>query len=241
MAHSHACTGLAAGAATLPLAPVHGPVATAAWVAAWGGAALLPDFDQGGISWKRALPRPTGSTVAQMWGPLTTTAASLVGRLAGGHRWGTHDPLLAPVLFGALAWAAALHPVTSLAVLAFVTGAALRGCHFVIPGQVETTVLGNLALSFGLAWWVLDRHPAGVPWLPWAVAGGVLVHVVGDWLTVGGVPRPLAVPLALLGGRRRRTALGLFRTGARVEHAIAALAVALTAVLLARHLLLPLL
>ena len=237
MAHSHACTGLTAGAATLPLAPVHGPLGAVAWVAVWGGAALLPDFDQGGISWKRALPRPTGSTVAQMWGPLTTGAAALVGRLAGGHRWGTHDPLLAPLVFGALAWAAALNPWTSLVALAFVVGAALRGCHFVIPGTVETTVVGNLALSFGLAWWVLQRTPGGVEWLPWAVAGGVLVHVLGDWRTVGGVPLPLATPLALLGGRRRRTALGLFRTGARVEHSVAAVAVLAAAVLLARHLL----
>ncbi|WP_432533104.1 metal-dependent hydrolase [Kineococcus arenarius] len=238
MAHSHACTGLAAGAATLPLAPLHGPVGAVAWVAVWGGAALLPDFDQGGISWKRALPRPTGSTVAQMWGPVSTLAAAGVGRLAGGHRWGTHDPLLAPLLFGALAWAAALHPWTSLAVLALVTGAALRGCHFVIPGRAETTVVGNLLLSFGTAWWVLHRTPTGVPWLPWAVAGGVLVHVLGDWLTVGGVPRPLAVPAAVLTGRRRRTALGLFRTGARVERTIAALAFTTAAGLLARHLLL---
>lgn len=222
MAHSHACTGLAAGAATLPLAPVHDLAGTLGWVAAWGGAALLPDFDQGSLNWRRGFPRPTGSTAATMWGPVSTAAASVVGRLAGGHRWGTHDPVLAPVAFGALAWAAALNRWTSLLLLAFVIAAALRACHFVVPGRLETTVVGNLVLSWGAAWAVLTWTSTDLTWLPWAVAGGVLVHVLGDWLTVGGVPLPLAV---LLAGRRRgprwRTALGLFRTGHRVEHVVA--------------------
>lgn len=222
MAHSHACTGLAAGAATLPLAPVHDLAGTLGWVAAWGGAALLPDFDQGGISWRRGFPRPTGSTVATMWGPVTTTAASFVGRIAGGHRWGTHDPLVAPLVFGALAWAAAQTPWTSVLVLAFVIAAALRACHFVIPGSLETTVVGNLLLSWAAAYAVVTHTVTDLTWLPWAVAGGVAVHVVGDWLTVGGVPRPLAVVLAgRRRGRRWRTSLRLFRTGHPVEHVVA--------------------
>ena len=47
LGHSHALSGLAAGAATLPWAPVHGTVSQVAWVAAVGGFAMLPDLDEG--------------------------------------------------------------------------------------------------------------------------------------------------------------------------------------------------
>ncbi len=232
MAHAHACTGLLAGAATLPLAPVTGAAGAVAWVAAWGGAALLPDFDQGAVSWRRGFPRPTGSTAATMWGPLSLVPARLVGRLAGGHRWGTHDPVVGPAAFALTALAATLHPWAALAVLAVTVGAALRACHAVVPGSLETTVVGNLVASWAGAWWLTQRGDVDLRWLPWALAGGALVHIAGDWLTRGGVPRPLAV---LLPGRRRRTSLGLFATGHRVEHAVAAVSGALAAGLLAVH------
>ena len=38
LGHSHALSGLAVGAATLPWAPVHGTVAQVAWVSAVGSA-----------------------------------------------------------------------------------------------------------------------------------------------------------------------------------------------------------
>ena len=55
LGHSHALSGLAAGAATLPWAPVHGTVAQMSWIAAAGGFAMLPDLDH------------RGSTVSDMW------------------------------------------------------------------------------------------------------------------------------------------------------------------------------
>ena len=108
LGHSHATTGLAAGAALLPLAPVAGTAEQLAWVAAWGGFALLPDLDQGGLHWRRALPRLSGSTVATMWGPVTTALSTAVARIARGHRQGTHDVLLAPLVFGAVTALASL-------------------------------------------------------------------------------------------------------------------------------------
>ena len=54
-----------------------------------------------------ARPRPSGSTVSDMWGPITDVPSGAVGRLAQGHRWGTHDAVLGPLVFGALAIAAA--------------------------------------------------------------------------------------------------------------------------------------
>ena len=213
LGHSHATTGLAAGAALLPYAPVSGTAEQLAWVAAWGGFALLPDLDQGGLHWRGALPRLSGSTVATMWGPVTTALSSGVARLARGHRQGTHDVLLAPLVFGGITALAARWEWTAIAALALALGMALRACHAVIPGRLETTVLGNAALSWGGAWWLTTHELGDVGWLPWAVAGGVLVHIAGDWLTRGGVP----VPLTWLGRRRRRVALDLFRTGAAVE------------------------
>src|SRR6185312_12569997 len=123
LGHSHALSGLAAGAATLPWAPVQGPVAQVAWVAAVGGFAMLPDLDQ------------ESSTISHMWGPLTDVPSGVVGRVARGHRWGTHDALLSPVVFGLLALAASRAFWSSLLVLALAIGLALRALNFVIPGR----------------------------------------------------------------------------------------------------------
>ena len=128
LGHSHALSGLAAGAATLPWAPVEGTVAQVAWVAAVGGFAMLPDLDH------------SGSTVSDMWGPVTDVPSGAIGRLAQGHRWGTHDAVLGPLAFGALAVAAAGAFWSSLLLMALAIGLALRALNFVIPGRTENTV-----------------------------------------------------------------------------------------------------
>ena len=148
LGHSHALSGLAAGAATLPWAPVGGTVGQVAWIAAVGGMAMLPDLDH------------NGSTVSDMWGPLTDVPSGAVGRLAQGHRWGTHDAVLAPLAFGALALAAANASWSSLLLMALAIGLALRALHFVIPGRAENTVVGNLVLSWVCAWLLLEHSPS---------------------------------------------------------------------------------
>jgi membrane-bound metal-dependent hydrolase YbcI (DUF457 family) len=202
LGHSHALSGLAAGAATLPWAPVEGAIAQAAWIAAAGGFAMLPDLDQ------------RGSTISRMWGPLTDAPAGAVGRIARGHRGGTHDAVLAPIGFGLLAYAASWYFWSSLLLLALGIGLALRALHFVIPGRAENTAIGNAAVAWGGAWWLLAHIPSPV-WLPYAVALGVLTHILGDALTCGGVP----VPLLWLRGGGRLVFLPL-RTGATVEKAV---------------------
>src|SRR3954464_7009149 len=202
LGHSHALSGLAAGAATLPWAPVHGTVSQVAWVAAVGGFALLPDLDH------------SGSTVSDMWGPITDVPSGAIGRLAQGHRWGTHDAVLAPLAFGALALAAANAFWSSLLLLSLAIGLALRALHFVIPGRAENTVIGNLLLSWGGAWFLLEHSPSPA-WLPWAVGVGVLTHIAGDFLTKEGVP----VPLFWLVRRSRLAPIHL-HTGAFVEKAV---------------------
>ena len=201
LGHSHALSGLAAGAATLPFAPVHSAAQQTAWVAAWGGFAMLPDLDQ------------RGATIGRMWGPVTEALATGIGAISRGHRNGTHDAILAPLAFGGLAWLAGQHPWTSLVMLAFAIGLALRACNFVIPGRAENTVIGNLAMSALGAWWITAAGHASAPWLPLAVGGGVLVHIAGDWFTVGGIP----VPFTWFGGHATRVAGRFFKTGAPVE------------------------
>ncbi|MGY1821107.1 metal-dependent hydrolase [Geodermatophilus sp. SYSU D00079] len=204
LGHSHALSGLAAGAATLPWAPVEGPIAQVAWIAAVGGMSMLPDLDH------------SGSTVSDMWGPVTDVPSGAVGRLAQGHRWGTHDAVLAPVAFGALALAAANAFWSSLLLMALAIGLALRALHFVIPGRAENTVVGNLVLSWAGAWLLLEHMPAPA-WLPWAVALGVLTHIAGDAITTQGVPVPLVWLV-----RRCRLALTPLRTGTVLEKAVLA-------------------
>jgi hypothetical protein len=202
LGHSHALSGLAAGAATLPWAPVHGTVAQVAWISAAGGFAMLPDLDQ------------QGSTISRMWGPATDVPSGLVGTVARGHRWGTHDAILGPLLFGLLAYAAAGAYWSSLLLLALAIGLALRALNFVIPGRAENTVVGNLLLSWGGAWFVLEHSPSPA-WLLWAVAVGVLTHIAGDFLTREGIPVPVFWLI-----RRSRLAPIHLRTGALVEKAV---------------------
>jgi LexA-binding, inner membrane-associated putative hydrolase len=204
LGHSHALSGLAAGAATLPWAPVHGTVAQVAWVAAAGGFAMLPDLDQ------------PGSTIARMWGPISDVPSGLVGRIARGHRWGTHDVLLAPVVFGTLAMLAARSFWSSLTLLAVAIGLALHALNFVIPGRVENTVVGNLVLSWGGAWLLL-AHTSSPTWLPWAVGVGVVAHIAGDALTREGVPVPLIWIV-----HRARLAVTPMRTGCTIEKMVLA-------------------
>ncbi|SDX46665.1 LexA-binding, inner membrane-associated putative hydrolase [Modestobacter sp. DSM 44400] len=199
LGHSHALSGLAAGAATLPWVPVHGTVAQVAWVSAVGGFAMLPDLDQ------------QGATISRMWGPVTDLPAGLVGRISGGHRWGTHDAVLAPAVFGLLASVAAGAYWSSLLLLALAIGLALRALNFVIPGRAENTVVGNLLMSLGGAWLLLEHSPSP-QWLPLAVMAGVLAHIAGDALTCQGVPVPLVWIL-----HRARLAATPMRTGAKLE------------------------
>jgi hypothetical protein len=160
---------------------------------------MLPDLDS------------SGSTVSDMWGPITDVPSGAVGRLAQGHRWGTHDAVLGPVVFGGLAIAAAGAFWSSLLLLALAIGLALRALNFVIPGRVENTVVGNLALSWAGAWLLLAHSPSP-DWLPWAVALGVLTHIAGDAITTAGIPVPL-----LWVFHRCRLKLLPIRTGATVE------------------------
>lgn len=199
---NHATSGLLVGLLTAQVAPVDGLAGAVAWSAVVGGAALLPDLDQ---------PQ---SRVGRLWGLPTQVLGTLVGLLAGGHRKGTHDPLLAPVIFGLLAWAGQAYYWSALLVLALAVGLALVALDPVIPGKQ----LPNLVVSIAVAWWAIGSN-ASVDWLPWAVALGVIVHILGDALTVSGVP----VPLDAVFRTGRSWGFRLFKTGSGVEAVVGAM------------------
>lgn len=213
LGHSHAASGIMIGAATAPLLPAGSAFTQLAWVAAVGGASMLPDVDSGGISTKKVIPRFHGASVCQAWGPVTCLLAEGVSKVARGHRNDTHDPILGPVVFGLVAFAASFWFWSSLMFLALMIGVTARSLAFAIPGRIEETWILNLVLSFVAAWWLLTESAGAPVWLPVAVTLGALVHIAGDWPTPGGVPKPLARFRA----KRERTSLNLFKTGAPVE------------------------
>lgn len=200
MGHTHALTGFAAGAAALPLVPVSGLAGQVGWIVAVGGMALLPDLDH---------PQ---ATATRTWGPATKLVAHGLGAVTGGHRGGTHDPLLAPLVFAGLAFLAGLTLPGRVVLFAAAIGLAISACHLAIPDRPGGSAALNVAAS-GLGGWWLATHADAFGWLPFAVGLGVFTHIVGDLLTDSGVPLPLTWATA----RSRRLSLPMLTTGGGVE------------------------
>lgn len=216
MGYNHVATGLVAGLATLPLAPVHTVTGQFAWVLGLGGASLLPDLDT------------SGSTAARMWGPLTRTLGVAVGLVAQGHRKGTHDLVLSPAVFAGASFLASLTPVTKGLALALMIGLVL--CGLALSGAGRIGAATNLVVSAGSAWWLVTHGAAQaeLALLPLVVAAGVIIHILGDAITTEGVP----VPIAWMAGVRQRLSLGLFTVDSPPERFLVAPALSLLGVVL---------
>ncbi len=211
MGVTHVLGGMLAGALTLPAVGGSG-VQQTIWVGVCGGAALLPDLDT-----------PT-STASRMWGPISQHAANGIGAVAQGHRWGTHDLVLAPVVVFAAAAAAVEVPWAASVLIAVVVGLTLAAFGSVGFGRLGAG--GNIAVSAGAGWASQDviSRPEMLQMLPAALAVGVVAHILGDAVTRGGIP----IPLVWIRVRRRILGSPL-RTGGLVEMAL--IAPALTLVL----------
>lgn len=199
MGHNHAAAGLTAGVISAPWVGVETPTVFAAWVVAVAGFALLNDVDT------------SHSSASRMWGPLSQLLFRPVAAIAGGHRWGTHDAVLAPIGFAVLVWLSARTHLSSLTMLAIAIGLALRGLSLCGLGRIGAPL--NLALSLAGAWW-LTQHawPTTVHLLPAAVVLGVLTHIAGDALTTHGIP----VPILWLRSRAR-VGVPVLATGGTLE------------------------
>ncbi|UGT62075.1 metal-dependent hydrolase [Nocardia asteroides] len=214
LGHSHATSGAlgwSAAAAALPVSVLTYPVIDVVGdhhlgtvdlllgVFLTAGAALLPDMDH-----------PDG-TIANTLGPVSELFCTVVSWIAGGHRKATHSFFFV-ALAGIGTWAGMTYlgrPFT-LGLVFVLLALAVRALHLCPPGKgirAWGTVLA-LALggTFAMTHWISDAPP----WLPFCVALGCLVHILGDCLTDRGCP--------LLWPYRKRLGIEIIsRTGNKVE------------------------
>jgi membrane-bound metal-dependent hydrolase YbcI (DUF457 family) len=147
---------------------------------ATAGTALVCDWDH------------RSSTVAHSLPPLSNMIAVGIENASGGHRQGTHS-VLGAAMFVLLAAAAAQVQVdTPWGVLS--VGAGLL-CMFMI--NIAAKALKLFPKSGWITNWVFALAMAGLvtwfaphqwTWLPMSMLIGVVVHIVGDMVTTGGVP-----------------------------------------------------
>lgn len=182
----HAISGAAAWVAVTSTAPHTlglDPMPTQAVVIGslvTAGAALLPDVDH------------HNGTIAHSAGPLTQGVAAAAGAVSGGHRHGMHSLLavagftVGTILLGHWhAMVPVLGPIPAgsalllLALVAFAT----KALRMTRGGTVKLWVTAAVLVAA-----VLALAPEQLEWLPLSVMVGVIVHLVGDMLTVGGVP-----------------------------------------------------
>ncbi|EMY34495.1 membrane-bound metal-dependent hydrolase [Arthrobacter crystallopoietes BAB-32] len=164
------------GAGLLDVGPTG--VITGAMVTA--GAALVPDADH-----RRA-------TIAHSLPPVSNVVCTAVGRVAGGHRRGTHS-ILGAAGFVAIAWLAGLasveterfgtvFPAAGLLCVLLVAFAA-KALRF-IPDRLKKT---PWAVGIAVAAFITAFSPEQQNWFPLAMAIGVVAHLLGDMVTTGGI------------------------------------------------------
>lgn len=175
MGWAHATTGAAAGAVTSGLS-ANPPV----WAVSVLAGSILSDIDH------------PSATVTNMWGPLSRVPARLLGPFVGGHRGATHHMLAAAAVTAGVV-IAAQHPVASAVVFTILAGVALAAGAAVVGRGVPPLV--NAAVSAAVGWCAFTL---GWPVLPVAVPAGlgVLVHLAGDLVPVGGTRERLVVAAA---------------------------------------------
>lgn len=224
LAPGHALSGLLGGLATAPAFGLQ-PADRTYWVyvSVWTGAALLPDIDA------------KGSTADRVWGPLSAGwrprllgkrrtvlpgVWSFVRPFVGGHRRGTHATIGLIAVLG-LVWLSQFWPPAAGFFVALGTGLALRGAGVVVEHLSGWRYRRrywklNALLSVAAGVWFVQIGADFPSWLPWAMGGGSLAHVLGDLLTDGKVhldwpfqDRPVGLPEWLA-----------FRTGGWFEHVV---------------------
>ena len=156
------------------------PLTAAVGTVVCAGAGLLPDLDH-----------PSASP-AQAFGPISKTAARAIARISGGHRHATHS-LLGLTICGALAAAAYLNVWTLAAVIWLCMGLGVRALWRRpknrpngrldwrdIAGLVHAAVAAYVAYR-------LTHSGLDLSMIPFAVALGYAVHLIGDSATETGV------------------------------------------------------
>lgn len=197
MGYSHAVTGAAGWLAITSTSGaalgIYDPGSTAVVLAGsvlCAGAAMAPDADHGQASIAHSLP------------PVTKWMAQGIGVVSGGHRHGTHSFIGVAVfaLFTYLMsfWVTDIEGRTAalgsglIAVFLVAFATKTFGLHRSIGTGFVGDILGTAAGP-----WLVALGTAGVAtyyfderwsWLPLCMAVGTFIHVLGDGLTVQGVP-----------------------------------------------------
>ncbi len=147
---------------------------------ATAGTALVCDWDH------------RSSTVAHSLPPLSNAIARGIETASGGHRQGTHSVLGAAGFVLLAGVAAQVQMETPWGLLS--VGAGLL-CMFLI--NIAAKALKLFPKSGFISNWIFALVMAGLvtvyaphqwTWLPMSMLIGVVVHIVGDLITTGGVP-----------------------------------------------------
>ncbi len=147
---------------------------------ATAGTALVCDWDH------------RHSTVANSLPPLSNVIAVGIENASGGHRQGTHSVLGAAFFVLLATLAGQIQLQTDWGLLS--VGAGLL-CMFMINIAAKALKLfpkagfiSNWLFALAMAGLVTWFAPDQWTWLPVSMLTGVVVHIVGDMITTGGVP-----------------------------------------------------
>jgi membrane-bound metal-dependent hydrolase YbcI (DUF457 family) len=147
---------------------------------ATAGTALICDWDH------------RHSTVANSLPPLSNVIAVGIENASGGHRQGTHSVLGAAFFVLLATLAGQIQLQTDWGLLS--VGAGLL-CMFMINIAAKALKLfpkagfiSNWLFALAMAGLVTWFAPDQWTWLPISMLTGVVVHIVGDMITTGGVP-----------------------------------------------------
>lgn len=140
------------------------------------GAALLPDADHHRATIARSLP------------PISSMFTRFIGQVSGGHRNGTHS-IIGMAFFILIAWLANGWAVTTAALGTVYPAAALFAVlliSFAVKSLKFMPPLLCWIIALAAGMFVGMNAPEANQWFLVAVAVGVVVHVLGDMLTIGG-------------------------------------------------------
>lgn len=186
MGGSHAITGAAAWVAVTSTAPGAlglmplDPIGIGVGALVCAGAALLPDADH------------PSATIAQSIPIVGKVGANAISGMVGGHRHGTHSLLSIPVIV-LLAWLlqfAVIEPswwhqpvpigagIAAMALVAFAVkaiGITKRWIASWVVGALVGALVALIAVEHSM-------------WVPHAIVLGFVLHLIGDIITIGGLP-----------------------------------------------------
>lgn len=188
MGSHHALSGAAVWVAvtsTAPQLPAFGwvplsPASIVLGAIVCAGAALLPDADH------------HNATIAHSLPGVGKLATGTVRAVSGGHRHGTHSPLVAALVLLAAFWLARSGwPADVGAFFGVVVPAVLAAALLAFSVKVLKIVRRwgpawavGVVIAAAISWY----HPATWAWLPLCIAVGWITHLIGDLLTTGGLP-----------------------------------------------------